>query len=160
LAKRSPSRRLHPGRVARHSFVHVEPRAALRHHLWLVRCLRPYPGSKPCLPHVEIARHQPRLRGSAFRPVVRGHSSIQGTKPPTASKPSLGVERDLNTNGRMDVHYEHEEGAHKYRRYEYIGGYSLPLMPPTFLYFAPTTAPAMTVFLSESSIALQAASIF
>jgi len=70
-----------------------------------------------------------------LQPGGQGALIDPGYKTPYAFQASLGVERDLNNNWRMDVHYEHQEGVHQYRRYEYISGYSLPADAPNISLF-------------------------
>jgi hypothetical protein len=49
---------------------------------------------------------------------------------PYAIQASAGVERELGKNWRVNVFYEHQQGVHQYRRYQYISGISLPAAAP------------------------------
>jgi hypothetical protein len=46
-------------------------------------------------------------------------------KTPYALQVSFGVERALSRDWKLNVFYEHQEGVHQYRRYEYAGGVTL-----------------------------------
>src|SRR5215467_10649312 len=48
---------------------------------------------------------------------------------------SLGVERVLSRNWRLNVHYEHQQGNHQYRRYEYMSDFTLPAIAPNISLF-------------------------
>jgi hypothetical protein len=45
---------------------------------------------------------------------------------PYALQASFGVEHSFGENWHLVVHYEHQQGVHQYRRYEYISGVTLP----------------------------------
>jgi hypothetical protein len=49
---------------------------------------------------------------------------------PYALQASFGVERILSETWKLDVHFEHVKGNHQYRRYEYVGGVTLPADSP------------------------------
>ncbi len=70
-----------------------------------------------------------------LQPGAQGALIDPSYKTPYAIQASLGIERALNHNWRMDVRYEHQEGVHQYRRYEYISGYSLPADSPNISLF-------------------------
>lgn len=46
-------------------------------------------------------------------------------KTPYALQVSFGVERALSRDWKLNVFYEHQQGVHQYRRYEYAGGVTL-----------------------------------
>jgi hypothetical protein len=45
---------------------------------------------------------------------------------PYALQASAGVEHKFNQNWTANVFYEHQQGVHQYRRYEYVAGTTLP----------------------------------
>jgi len=49
---------------------------------------------------------------------------------PYALQASAGVEHTFNRTWGVDVHYEHQQGVHQYRRYEYVSGVTLPAAIP------------------------------
>jgi hypothetical protein len=48
---------------------------------------------------------------------------------------SLGVERVLSPTWVLNVHYEHQQGNHQYRRYEYVSDFTLPATAPNISLF-------------------------
>lgn len=54
---------------------------------------------------------------------------------PYALQMSLGVERVLSSTWRLNVHYEHQQGVHQYRRYEYVSDFTLPATAPNISLF-------------------------
>ena len=58
---------------------------------------------------------------------------------PLAIQASAGVEHDLGNGWRLNVFYEHQQGIHHYRRYEYVSGFTLP-----------DTAPSVSVFRTDN----------
>jgi hypothetical protein len=58
---------------------------------------------------------------------------------PLAIQASAGVEHDLGYGWRLNVFYEHQQGIHQYRRYEYVSGFTLP-----------DTAPSVSVFRTDN----------
>jgi hypothetical protein len=54
---------------------------------------------------------------------------------PYALQASAGVERALSKTWRFNANYEHEQGVHQYRRYEYVGGTTLPVTAPNISVF-------------------------
>jgi hypothetical protein len=70
-----------------------------------------------------------------LQPGVQGALIDPGYKSPYAVQTSLGLERSLTANWRLDVRYEHQQGVHQYRRYEYISGYTLPADAPSISLF-------------------------
>ncbi len=49
---------------------------------------------------------------------------------PYALQASAGVEHTFNRTWGVDVYYEHQQGVHQYRRYEYVSGLTLPATIP------------------------------
>jgi len=49
---------------------------------------------------------------------------------PYALQASAGAEHIFNRVWGVDVHYEHQQGVHQYRRYEYVSGITLPAAIP------------------------------
>lgn len=70
-----------------------------------------------------------------LQPDDQGALIDPGYKTPYAVQASLAVERALNASWRTEIRYEHQEGVHQYRRYEYISGYSLPADAPNISLF-------------------------
>src|SRR2546421_8845296 len=60
---------------------------------------------------------------------------------PYALQFSLGFERVLSDTWRLNIHYEHQQGVHQYRRYEYVSGFTLP-----------DTAPSVSVFRTDNRL--------
>jgi hypothetical protein len=58
-----------------------------------------------------------------------------GYKTPYAVQASFNFEHALSRSWTVDIRYEHQEGDHQYRRYEYISGYSLPANAPNISLF-------------------------
>lgn len=58
---------------------------------------------------------------------------------PYALEASAGVEHDFGKNWRLNITYEHQQGVHQYRRYEYVSGATLP-----------GTAPNLSVFRTDN----------
>ena len=54
---------------------------------------------------------------------------------PYALQASAGVEHDFGKNWRLGVTYEHQQGVHQYRRYEYVAGFTLPAKSPNISLF-------------------------
>ncbi|HSC45319.1 MAG TPA: carboxypeptidase regulatory-like domain-containing protein [Candidatus Acidoferrum sp.] len=54
---------------------------------------------------------------------------------PYALQASAAVEHDFAKDWRLSVTYEHQQGNHQYRRYEYIAGFSLPADSPNISLF-------------------------
>jgi hypothetical protein len=50
---------------------------------------------------------------------------------PYAFMASAGYEHAFENNWRLNVTYEHQQGVHQYRRYEYVPGVGLPTVPGT-----------------------------
>ena len=58
---------------------------------------------------------------------------------PYAFQASFGVEHSFGENWHLNAHYEHQQGVHQYRRYEYVSGVTLP-----------DTAPNVSVFRTDN----------
>jgi outer membrane receptor protein involved in Fe transport len=58
-----------------------------------------------------------------------------GYKTPYALQASVNFERALSKTWTLDVRYQHQQGVHQYRRYEYISGVSLPETAPNISLF-------------------------
>ncbi len=54
---------------------------------------------------------------------------------PYALQFSFGVERVLSSTWRLNIHYEHQQGNHQYRRYEYVSDFTLPATAPNISLF-------------------------
>lgn len=82
----------------------------------------------------------------AFRAVVPGPVTLLGAgeqgavidpdyHAPYALQASVGFERELSPNWRLNINYEHQQGVHQYRRYEYVSGTTLPVTAPSISVF-------------------------
>jgi hypothetical protein len=58
-----------------------------------------------------------------------------GYKTPYAIETSFNFEHAFGPSWTLDVRYEHQQGDHQYRRYEYISGFSLPAIAPNISLF-------------------------
>lgn len=54
---------------------------------------------------------------------------------PYALQASAAYEHDFAKDWRLSVTYEHQEGNHQYRRYEYVAGFTLPVDSPNVSLF-------------------------
>jgi hypothetical protein len=54
---------------------------------------------------------------------------------PYALEASAGFEHVFGNNWRINSTYEHQQGVHQYRRYEYVSGISLPVTAPSISVF-------------------------
>jgi len=54
---------------------------------------------------------------------------------PYALQASAAFEHDFAQNWRITATYEHQQGVHQYRRYEFISGFSLPASAPNISLF-------------------------
>jgi hypothetical protein len=54
---------------------------------------------------------------------------------PYAIQASFGVEHRFGETWHLNVHYEHQQGVHQYRRYEYVSGVTLPGSSPNISLF-------------------------
>jgi hypothetical protein len=86
----------------------------------------------------------------AFRAVAPGPVSLLGPTDqgalidpnyhaPYALQTSAGFEHALTQTWRLNINYEHQQGVHQYRRYEYVSGTTLP-----------DTAPSISVFRTDN----------
>ncbi|HXM93208.1 MAG TPA: carboxypeptidase regulatory-like domain-containing protein [Candidatus Dormibacteraeota bacterium] len=60
---------------------------------------------------------------------------------PYALTASAGLEHVFDRNWRLSITYEHQQGVHQYRRYEYVPGIGLPGVPAT---------PSISLFRSDN----------
>jgi hypothetical protein len=56
-------------------------------------------------------------------------------KTPYALEASVSFEHALSNSWTLDIRYQHQQGVHQYRRYEYISGVSLPQDAPNISLF-------------------------
>src|SRR5258708_23057558 len=68
----------------------------------------------------------PMDQGAVIDPNYRSPYDLQA---------SFGVEHAFSATWRVNVHYEHHQGVHQYRRYEYISGVTLPAAAPNVSVF-------------------------
>jgi hypothetical protein len=54
---------------------------------------------------------------------------------PYALQASFGVEHEFRNSWQFNVQYEHQQGVHQYRRYEYVGSFTLPMDAPNISLF-------------------------
>ncbi len=54
---------------------------------------------------------------------------------PYALQASAGVERQVSATWRLNIHFEHQQGVHQYRRYEFVSGATLPAAAPNISLF-------------------------
>lgn len=54
---------------------------------------------------------------------------------PYALQASAGAERSFGNSWLLCVHYEHHQGVHQFRRYEYVSGFTLPSDAPNVSLF-------------------------
>jgi hypothetical protein len=94
----------------------------------------------------------------AFRAVSPGSAALLGPAEqgalidpnyhsPYALQASAGVEHAFNKAWRLNINYEHQQGVHQYRRYEYISQQD-PLAEPNAT--LPSTAPNISVFRTDN----------
>jgi hypothetical protein len=94
----------------------------------------------------------------AFRAVVPGNTDVlnpddQGAMidpryhAPYAIQASAGFERALSNTWKLIINYEHQQGVHQYRRYEYISQQDPVTQPNATL---PDTAPNLSVFRTDN----------
>jgi hypothetical protein len=93
----------------------------------------------------------------AFRAVVPGNNTLlaagdQGAlidphyQSPYAVQASAGLEHALARSWRLNINYEHQQGVHQYRRYEYVA--QDPAAAPNAT--LPPTAPNVSVFRTDN----------
>ncbi|MFI5175084.1 MAG: TonB-dependent receptor domain-containing protein [Terriglobia bacterium] len=54
---------------------------------------------------------------------------------PYALEASVGIEHAFHRDWRVNIQYEHHQGVHQYRRYEYVAGSTLPAEAPNISLF-------------------------
>jgi hypothetical protein len=93
----------------------------------------------------------------AFRAVTPGPATLLGAgdqgalidphyQSPYALQASAGVEHSFTKTWRLNINYEHQQGVHQYRRYEYIA--QDPINAPNAT--LPATAPDISVFRTDN----------
>jgi hypothetical protein len=93
----------------------------------------------------------------AFRAVTPGVSTLLGPgeqgalidpnyHSPYAIQASAGLEHAITKAWRLNINYEHQQGVHQYRRYEYIA--QDPILAPNAT--LPATAPNISVFRTDN----------
>jgi len=65
---------------------------------------------------------------------------------PYALQASAGIEQALTKTWRLNINYEHHQGVHQYRRYEYVA--NDPVLAPNGT--LPSTAPNISVFRTDN----------
>jgi hypothetical protein len=70
-----------------------------------------------------------------LRPNDHGALIDPGYKTPYAIQASFALEHALTQGWRLTVQFEHQEGVHQYRRYEYVSGVTLPADAPNISLF-------------------------
>ncbi|HXB56104.1 MAG TPA: TonB-dependent receptor [Vicinamibacteria bacterium] len=70
-----------------------------------------------------------------LQPADKGALIDPRYKTPYALQASLGFEHDLGNDWRVDLRYQHQQGVHQYRRYEYVSGSTLPDDAPSISLF-------------------------
>lgn len=73
--------------------------------------------------------------GAVLGPGDQGAVIAPSYHSPYALQASAGIERQLSSTWRLNVHFEHQQGVHQYRRYEYVGGVTLPAGAPNISLF-------------------------
>ncbi len=93
----------------------------------------------------------------AFRAVVPGNTTLLGQaeqgalidphyQSPYAVQASAGFEHAFTKTWRLNINYEHQQGVHQYRRYEYVA--QDPAAAPNAT--LPATAPNISVFRTDN----------
>jgi Carboxypeptidase regulatory-like domain len=93
----------------------------------------------------------------AFRAVTPGVSTLLGPgeqgalidpnyHSPYAIQASAGLEHAITKAWRLNINYEHQQGVHQYRRYEYVA--QDPILAPNAT--LPATAPNISVFRTDN----------
>jgi Carboxypeptidase regulatory-like domain/TonB dependent receptor len=94
----------------------------------------------------------------AFRAVAPGNTALLGADEqgamidpryhaPYAIQASAGFEQALSNTWKLIINYEHQQGVHQYRRYEYISQQDPVAQPNATL---PDTAPNLSVFRTDN----------
>jgi carboxypeptidase family protein len=76
--------------------------------------------------------------GTALLPGTQGGQGAlidPNYKTPYALQASFGVEHEFAKGWRVNVSYEHQEGNHQYRAYDYVAGFTLPVSAPNLFLF-------------------------
>jgi len=76
--------------------------------------------------------------GAALLPGTRGGQGAlidPRYKTPYALQASFGVEHEFEKGWRVNISYEHQEGNHQYRAYDYVAGFTLPANAPNLFLF-------------------------
>ncbi len=73
--------------------------------------------------------------GGLLGPADQGAVIDPSYHTPYALQMSFGVERVLGNTWRLNIHYEHQQGVHQYRRYEYVSGFTLLATAPSISLF-------------------------
>ncbi len=73
--------------------------------------------------------------GSLLGPTDQGAIIDANYHTPYALQATAGFERAFSNTWRVNVHYEHHQGVHQYRRYQYISGVTLPAALPDISLF-------------------------
>jgi Carboxypeptidase regulatory-like domain/TonB dependent receptor-like, beta-barrel len=79
--------------------------------------------------------NQPLPAGFLLAPGEQGALIDPHYKTPYALQASAGVEHAFASGWRLNVHYEHQQGVHQFRRYEYVSGATLPASAPNISLF-------------------------
>jgi hypothetical protein len=93
----------------------------------------------------------------AFRAVIPGNTTLLGPgdqgalidphyQSPYALQASAGLEHAFNKRWRLNVNYEHQQGVHQYRRYEYVTQDPVDAPNATL----PSNAPNISVFRTDN----------
>jgi hypothetical protein len=80
------------------------------------------------------AVNQP-FNAALLGPGTQGALIDPGYKTPYALQASAGIEHSFGNSWRIFAQYQHQEGVHQYRRYEYISGVTLPADAPNISLF-------------------------
>src|SRR5713226_2294415 len=73
--------------------------------------------------------------GTALGPGDQGAVIDPNYHSPYALQASAGVERQVSATWRLNIHFEHQQGVHQYRRYEFVSGVTLPAAAPNISLF-------------------------
>ncbi len=88
-----------------------------------------------------VSAFQAVNNGSVGTVLVPGTQGGQGAlidsryKTPYALQASFGFEHEFEKGWRVNVSYEHQEGNHQYRAYDYVAGFTLPANAPNLFLF-------------------------
>jgi len=73
--------------------------------------------------------------GAALGPGDQGAVIAPDYHAPYALQASAGVEHQVSATWRLNIHFEHQQGVHQYRRYEFVSGVTLPAAAPNISLF-------------------------